>query len=74
MIRNLVEKWKREDTKTLDVCQNFSTIGQEVNFTINDLEEGVEYYLMITDGFNMGSKLLRTLTSGDHIELIQPYS
>ena len=73
MIRNAVEKWKREDTKALDVCQNSSTIGQEVNTTIIDLEEGVEYRLTITDGsFALGSEHICTLTSGKHIEIIQP--
>ena len=70
IIKNGVEKWKREDTKVLDVCQNFSAIGQEVNMSIIDLEEGVEYQLSLTNGsVVLGSKHFSTLTSGKHIKL-----
>ena len=63
MIKNAVEKWERTDTKVFDLCKNINSLGQEVNTTITDIEEGVEYYFSI-DGLNLVH--FNTLTSGKH--------
>ena len=63
MIKNVVEKWERMDTKVFDLCKNVNNLGQEVKTTITDLEEGVEYYFSI-DGLSLVH--FSTLTSGKH--------
>lgn len=62
MIRNAMEKWERTDTKVFDLCQNVNNFGQEVNTTITDLEEGVEYNFSV-DGLGLAN--FNTLTSGE---------
>ena len=58
---NALERWRRNDAKILDVCQNTS------NTIISDLEEGMTYYLSITNESDtvLVSTQFDTLTSGE---------
>ena len=72
---NALERWRRNDAKALDVCQNTSNIGKEFSTIISDLEEGMTYYLSITNESDavLASTQLNTLTSGEqNIEILQP--
>ena len=63
---NALERWRRNDAKTLYTCQNSSNIGKEFNTIISDLEEGIEYYFSIVNGSDVAfsSTQFSTLTSG----------
>ena len=65
---NALERWRRNDAKTLYPCQNASNIFKEFNTIISDLEEGMVYYFSVTNGSDtdavFSSTQFSTLTSG----------
>lgn len=66
LVKNALEQWQRTDMKVFDRCQNDSRIGQQVNIMINDLEEGMEYSLSVTEEFTSIFSF-KTMTSGLYI-------